>query len=88
MGQIDRDPERFWSKVERLVCGCWIWHGTMNGSKPAYNVSHEDLVAAYRIAWEEERGPLPEGGRLLRTCTTKRCISPAHRFLLVPRDPS
>ncbi|MCL4533904.1 MAG: HNH endonuclease [Bacteroidetes bacterium] len=85
---IDRDPERFWSKVEKLPSGCWIWHGTIMPSNGAamYNVTSRRLVKAHRIAWEETRGPLPEGARLLRTCKTQRCISPEHRLVLVPKD--
>lgn len=71
--------ERFWAKVERDD-DCWIWTGALVGAGYGhFNQGGEKrMMLAHRWAYEETRGPIPEGLVLDHLCMTKACVNPAH----------
>lgn len=77
------NPERFWPKVARQEGqGCWLW--TASCRKDGYGQFHirqGKMVAAHRVAWELEHGPIPIGLSVLHQCDTPRCVRPSHLFL-------
>ncbi len=57
---------------------CLLWTGSLDG--PGYGqlrISNR-LVKAHRYAWEQARGPIPDGMYLDHTCWNKACVSLDH----------
>lgn len=74
--------ERLWAKVDRDdPSGCWIWHGNRDplgygriGSGGKYGRA----LLVHRVAYELERGSIPDGLHLDHTCRNPSCVNPAH----------
>jgi len=74
----EKDPwDHFMAKVEiDAETGCWIWTGAVDGG---YGVHYHAVGRyAYRFAYCETVGPIPEGYRLRRTCASRLCVNPEH----------
>lgn len=76
---------RFWSKVDRVADTeiCWRWLGS--GDKWGYGRFYIDgsrgikqRVQAHRFAYENVRGPIPDGLTLDHLCYTPSCVNPWH----------
>ncbi|AGY47176.1 HNH endonuclease [Clavibacter phage CN1A] len=72
--------ERFWSKVYKTH-GCWLWEAAVG--KDGYGRFREGgrgsrLLAAHRVAYELEVGPIPDGLQLDHLCRTRSCVRPDH----------
>lgn len=87
-----QSPEvRFWSKVERLESGCWIWiglkrfgYGMFYGRQPVSG--RRQYVRAHRTAYEWSRGPIPDGLELDHLCRVKACVNPDHLEPVTSRE--
>lgn len=87
IGQLDhrRRPirgtlaERFWPKVIEDANGCWVWTG--NRTKDGYarfSVRGGLTIPAYRWAYEQMVGPIPDGLEPDHLCLNKACVNPEH----------
>jgi hypothetical protein len=58
--------------------GCWEWTGAKN--RQGYGVSNYEnrTMAAYRLAYMSEVGPVPEGMQLDHLCRNRACVRPSH----------
>lgn len=68
---------------------CIIWKGYKRDGGKGYGtttVSGGRLKYAHRIAWEKEKGPVPEGLMVLHTCDTPPCVNVEHLFLGTQKD--
>jgi hypothetical protein len=82
----DSDRDRFAAKVERSAepDGCWLWGGAVDGDGYAQFWVGGRMVKAHRYAWEQLRGPIPEGETIDHLigpglpCRSKRCVRPDH----------
>jgi hypothetical protein len=81
--------ERLWRRVQKGgPDDCWLWLGATNGN--GYGVigvgsrAVGDLKHAYvhRIAWELERGQIPEGLEIDHLCRTRMCVNIRHLALV------
>lgn len=84
--------ERFWSKVDKggaipsfrpALGPCWIW--TAATDTKGYGKffvgkieGKTKLRQAYRVAYELEVGPIPEGLDLDHLCRVRLCVNPLH----------
>jgi hypothetical protein len=87
--------DRFWSKVDtagpvpehRPSLGpCWLWTATTTPNGYGYFKVGGRMVLAYRWAWQELFGPIPEGLQPDHLCRTRLCVRPSHLELVTPRE--
>lgn len=80
----------FWSKVDQDSSpnGCWLWTGAMRSGYGCLTIveakrKYKQLYA-HRWAWQELRGPIPDGLCVLHNCPggdNKLCVNPSHLYL-------
>ena len=81
---IGSPVERFWSKVDKRD-GCWVWTGAMRSGYG--NIRWDGKVAAaHRVAYELERGPIPDGLVIDHLCRNTSCVNPAHLEVVTRRE--
>jgi hypothetical protein len=74
--------ERFWSHVEKLPNGCWIWKGATNANGYGIFAANGKNIPAHRHAWELAHGlllPFP-WICILHRCDNPPCVNEAHLF--------
>lgn len=69
--------ERFWPRVNKTST-CWLWTGSRGEYGHAVFKLGDNNVPAYRFAWEQLRGPIPEGKVLDHLCRVPWCVNPDH----------
>lgn len=77
--------ERFAAKfTPEPNTGCWLWTAALNNCGYAVlslgtTSGRTNLIGyAHRIAWELERGSVPEGLTLDHRCRVRHCVNVAH----------
>lgn len=81
--------QRFWAKVHKDgpipkhrpdLGPCWIWTASATSEAGYGHFAGPDgrTVRAYRLAYEGEKGPIPEGLVMDHLCDNPRCVRPAH----------
>lgn len=67
--------------------GCILWMGPYNGNSCYGRMTCDGVrVLAHRVAWAEERGPIPDGLGVLHRCDVPACINVDHMFLGTQAD--
>lgn len=77
--------ERFWKKVDKSG-DCWMWTGYKNTKGYGYIGIGSKTQRAHRVAWELEKGPIPEGIEVCHRCDNPSCVRVSHLFLGAPVD--
>lgn len=78
--------DRFWSWVDRRGPDeCWEWRGTRHVRGYGHFSRDGRKFRAHRVAWELERGPIPEGMVVSHWCDNPPCVNPAHLMLTTQR---
>lgn len=79
--------ERLWSRIDKNgpipeyapeLGPCWLWTGQL--TKRGYGVihMHPTTTSSYKLAYELEVGPVPEGLELDHLCRVPACCRPSH----------
>ena len=84
------------SKVDPVDSSdCWLWIGARNSrGVPVFTVKASPEksydytpMAAHRLVYAANFGPIPEGCLLLRACANKKsCVNPAHLTVATPKQ--
>ena len=61
---------------------CVLWEGTITRSGYGAKKIAGRVYTAHRLAWEAEKGPIPEGYELHHVCGNRACVNLAHLELL------
>jgi HNH endonuclease len=74
---------RFWKfVVPEPNTGCWLWTGAQyRHGYGAFSIRRCVPRQAHRIAWQLERGDIPEGIDVLHRCDVPACVNPKHLWL-------
>jgi hypothetical protein len=67
---------RFWAKVNKTET-CWLWTGTAPAGYGQISVNGK-AVPSHRWAYEQAKGPIPNGLQLDHLCRVTRCVNPDH----------
>jgi hypothetical protein len=72
-----------WPRVDRqrAPTDCWPWTGYTNTRGYGVIRINRRTVLAHRIAYQVERGPIPDGLFVCHHCDNPPCCNPAHLFL-------
>ena len=77
----------FWQKVQRSESRseCWMWTGATLRGYGQFAIQRRPR-RAHRLAYEMERGPIPDGLDLDHICRVRRCVNPWHLRPLSRRE--
>lgn len=72
--------ERFLSKVDMRVGGCWEWTACRNAKSGygQFNPTPSKPVLAHRYMYELAIGPIPDGLHIDHLCRNRGCVNPLH----------
>lgn len=69
-------PAAFWEKASRT--DCLVWHGAQNSKGYGCFAVNGSTQLAHRLAWEDARGPIPEGMTIDHLCRNRSCVNVEH----------
>lgn len=78
----------FWSKVviPDNPTDCWVWTRTRNDNGYGRFMISPHWVAAHRFAYEQFKGPIPEGMQIRHMCHNRLCCNPSHLEVGTAKD--
>jgi len=77
---------RFWSRVQPVPCGCWLWTGGTKGKGYGGCGRYHPSGYAHRASYELMVGPIPEGLQIDHLCRVRNCVNPDHLEAVTCRE--
>ena len=69
-------PASFWNKTRET--DCIVWTGAVNTKGyPCFGIDGKSQLA-HRLAYEDARGPIPEGYTIDHLCRVRNCVNVDH----------
>ena len=76
--------EHFWTRVNKTET-CWLWTGAKSRGY-GYFYSNKKNVQAYRVAYIDAKGEIPDGFHIDHLCRVPACVNPDHLEAVTPRE--
>lgn len=70
--------EWFFSNVDKLDNGCWIWRGARTRSGYAQVWYNGRMQRAARVSFVLANTSIPDGTEVCHTCDVRMCVNPSH----------
>ena len=70
--------EKFWSRVNKAVNGCWEWTGSTNTGGYGNTRWGRKTALTHGLAYSLSCGPIPDGACILHSCDNRTCCNPSH----------
>ena len=81
------EEDRFWSKVNKVENGCWLWTAaTVLAGYGYFYLSTGQDISAHRYSWILHNGPIANGLCILHKCDVPPCVNIDHLFLGTLKD--
>ncbi|MGD1044720.1 MAG: HNH endonuclease signature motif containing protein [Bacteroidota bacterium] len=78
MNFTQQDIERFFSKVNMIPNGCWLWTGYKDNGGYGRFWLCKGNVKVHRFSYEVHNGQIPEGKEVMHACDRRECCNPSH----------
>lgn len=75
----------FWPRVNKTD-GCWLWLGASTKEGYGRTWINGKPTLCHRYAYEQLRGPIPEGLTLDHLCRVRLCVNPDHLEPVTSRE--
>lgn len=77
------------TKVLECECGCWYWLGSCDSGGYSKFKLRGKTINVHRYSYERLVGDIPEGMTIDHlSCTSRRCINPAHMQVITQTENS
>lgn len=67
------------------ITGCWIWQGPLSAG---YGITRRNgkVIGAHRLAYEDAKGPIPDGMQIHHRCEQPLCVNPDHLTVVTKKQ--
>lgn len=75
---MNKDHDRFWSKVDKQFLGCWLWNQKIGKNGYASFHAKGKTTTAHRYSYQIFFGKVQDNLHIDHICRTRHCVNPDH----------